>query len=142
MIRLIIRKCEEYFLIKVFKDEIGDFNIFDMDDVRDFFQSVFDSLRKKYDLHGLIDVDVYVNDCYGMIIEMMPIDSYFDEIDMRIKMHLSNVFLVEIDNNSILDYEDVYYYDGKFYGNYRDNCDSEVLYKETEDIMNKGIKVI
>lgn len=139
---MIIRKCEECFLIKVFKDEIGDFNIFDIDDVRDFFQSIFDKLRKKYDFHGLIDVDVYVNNEYGMIIEMMSVDSYFDDIDIRIKMHLGNVFLVSIDGNSILDYEDVYYYNDKFYGNYRELCDSEVLYKGTEDIINKGIKII
>lgn len=138
---MIIRKCDEYFLIKVFKENVGNFNIFDMDSVKDFFQSIFDELKKKYELHGLIDVDVYVNDSYGMIIEMMPIDSYFDEIDMRIKMHLSNVFLVEIDSNSILDYEDVYYYNGKFYSNYSGLIDSEVLYKDTEEIMNKGIKV-
>ena len=138
---MIIKKCDDYFLIKVFKEEIGDFNIFDMDDIRVFFQSIFDKLRKKYDLHGLIDVDVYVNDDYGMIIEMMPIDSYFDEIDIRIKMHLSNVFLINIDSNSILDYKDVYYYKGNFYGNYISLCDNEVLYKDTEEIINKGIKV-
>lgn len=139
---MIIRQCNDYFLIKFLKEEIGDFNIFDIDDIRVFFQSIFDNLRKKYDLHGLIDVDVYVNDDYGMIIEMMPIDSYFDEIDIRIKMHLNNVFLVSIDSNFILDYEEVYYYNGKFYGNYRYSCDNEVFYKNTEEIINKGIKVI
>ena len=138
---MVIRKCDDYFLIKIFKDNIGDFNIFDMDSVKELFQSIFDKLRIKYDLHGLIDVDVYVNDRYGLIIELYPIDSYFDEIDMRIKMHLKDVFLVSIDSNSILDYEDVYYYEGKFYGTYSGNNDSEVFYKNIEDIMLKGIKV-
>lgn len=138
---MIIRKCDDYFLIKVFKDRVGDFNIFDMDSIKEFFQSIFDKLREKYDLRGLIDVDVYVNNEYGIIVEMRPIDSYFDEIDMRIKMHLSDVFLVNIDSNSVLDYEDVYYYKGKFYGPYSGSSDSEVLYKNTEDIILKGIKV-
>jgi hypothetical protein len=56
-------------------------------------------------------------------------------------MHLNKEFFVEIDSSSILDYEDVYYYNGKFYGTYLDVCDSEVYYKNTEDIITKGIKV-
>lgn len=138
---MIIRKYEDCFLIKVFKDSVKDFNIFDMDSIKDFFQIIFNKFKNRYDLYGLIDVDVYVNDCYGMIIEMRPICDYFDEVDMRIKMHLNNAFLVNIDSNSILDYEDVYYYNGKFYGTYMGLCDSEVIYKNTEEIINKGIRV-
>lgn len=138
---MIIRKCDDYFLIKVFENNILDFNIFDLNSIKYFFQSIFNVLKEKYDLHGLIDVDVYVNNNYGLIIEMYPVDSCFDDIDMKIKMHLDSVFLVEIDSNCILDYEDVYYYNGKFYGTYLNNCDSEVLYKNTNDIINKGIKI-
>ena len=138
---MIIRKCDDYFLIKVFKDNIGDFNIFDMDSIKGLFQTIFDKLREKYDLHGLIEVDVYVNYNYGLIIELKPIDSYLDDVDMRIKMHLRDVFLVSIDSNSILDYEDVYFYDGKFYGTYIDNSDNEVIYKDIDDIIFKGIKI-
>lgn len=138
---MIIRKYDDYFLIKVFKDSVKDFNIFDMDSIKEFFQTIFDRLRKRYQLEGLIDVDVYVNDSYGMIIEMRPITSYFEEVDMRIKMHLNNLFLVIIDVNNILDHEDVYYYNGKFYGTYVESSDSEVFYKDTEDIINRGIKV-
>lgn len=139
---VIIKKCDDYFLIKVFKDRLEDFNIFDMDSIKKFFQTIFDKLKEKYELHGLIDVDVYIDEKYGMIIEVCPIESYFDEIDIRIKVHLSNLFLVEVDNKSILDYEDVYYYDGKFYGSYLDVSDSEVFYKNTDKIISKGIKII
>lgn len=138
---MIIQKCDDYFLIKVFKNCVEDFNIFDMDSIKELFQSIFDKLKKKYNLHGLIDVDVYINDVYGLIIEMRPIKTYVDEIDMRIKMHLNNLFFVNIDSSSILDYEDVYYYEGKFYGTYLETSDSEVFYKNTEEIINKGIKV-
>lgn len=138
---MIIRKIDDYFLIKVYQEELGDFDIFDTDDVKIFFQSVFDKLREKYNLKGLIDVDVYVNWDYGMIIEIHPICDYFDEVDMRIHVHLGSVFLSLIDMNHILDYEDVYYYKGKFYGTYLGLCDNEVLYKDTEDIIRYGIKV-
>lgn len=145
---MIISKCDENFLIKIFKDSLEEFNIFDIESIKELFQDIFKKMTKKWDLHGFYDADVYVNNEYGMIIELMPVnsyleefDNYFDEVDIRINVHLSNEFLVLIDSNSILDYEDVYYYDGKFYGAYLGNCDNEVLYKDTDLIVNKGIKI-
>lgn len=139
---LIIRKCDEYFLIKVFGEYLGDFNIFDVNDIKVFFGELFKKLIKKYDLHGLIDAYLYINNDYGMIVELYELDSYFDDIDVKININFSDLFLVNIDNKDILDYENVYYYNGKFYGNYKESCDSEVLYKNTGEIINKGIKVI
>ena len=138
---MIIRKCEEYFLIKVFNEYLGNFNIFDVNDIKVFFSELFKKLIKKYNLHGLIDAYLYINNDYGMIIELYELDSYFDNIDVRIKINFSDLFLVNIDNKDILNYEDVYYYNDKFYGNYKNISDSEVLYKNTKDIINKGIKI-
>lgn len=145
---MIISKCDENFLIKIFKDSLEEFNIFDIESIKELFLDIFKKMTKKWDLHGFYYADVYVNNAYGMIIELVPVnsyleefDNYFDEVDIRINVHLSNEFLVLIDSNSILDYEDVYYYDGKFYGAYLGNCDNEVLYKDTDLIVNKGIKI-
>lgn len=145
---MIISKCDENFLIKIFKDSLEEFNIFDIESIKNLFQDIFKKMTKKWDLHGFYDADVYVNNEYGMIIELVPVnsyledfDNYFDEVDIKINVHLSNEFLVLIDSNSILDYEDVYYYDGKFYGSYLGNCDNEVLYKDTDLIVNNGIKI-
>ena len=66
--------------------------------------------------------------------------SNFEEIDIRIKMHLNSLFLVNIDCYNILDYDEVYYYDGKFYGTYLENTDSDIIYKKTEKIIKDGIK--
>lgn len=138
---MIIRKIEDYFLIRIYKESIGEFNIFDKDDIKDCFQKILNKIQKKYNLRGLVEVDVYVNLDYGMIIEIHPICNYFNDIDMRIHIHLDSVFLVNIDTNHLLDYDDVYYYKGKFYGTYPGVCDNEVFYKDTEDIINKGIKI-
>ena len=138
---MIIRKCEDYFLIKIFKNSLINFNIFDTDDIRELFKSILKKLNKMYDLHGLIDADVYVCEQYGMIIELSPINSYFDGIDIKINFHLCNYFLVSIDSSSILDYDDVYYYDGKFYGTYSMFSDSDIFYKNTDEIISNGIKV-
>jgi len=138
---VIIQKIDNYFLIKIFKDDIGDFNFFDLDSLQELFEKVFYKLKDKYELTGLIDVDVYVNFDYGMIIEMHPVYDYFEEIDMRLHIHLDNVFLVEIDISEILDYEKIYYYKDKFYGNYLGICDNEVFYKNTDEIIKNGVKI-
>lgn len=138
---MIIRKKDDFFLIKIYKEFMGDFDIFDKNSIKEFFQDVFQKLKQKYDISGLIDVDVYVNSSYGMIIEVHPICDYFDEVDMRIQIHLGSIFLNEIGMDELIDYEDVYYYKDKFYGIYQGINDSEVLYKDIEDIIEKGIKV-
>lgn len=138
---MIIQKLEDYFLVKVYKEIIGDFNIFDVDDIQVLFQDVFDKLKKKYDLKGLLEVDVYIHLEYGMILEIRPICDYFEEVDVRIHIHLDSDFLVEIPMEEIINQEEVYYYQGKFYGPYLESSDSEVFYKNTDEIRNKGIKV-
>ena len=138
---MIIRKLDDYFLIKISKSEVGDLNIFDMDNIKSLFKIIFTKLKKKYSLHGQIDAEVYVNNNYGLIIELYLIDDFFEGIDIRIKMHLNSLFLVNIDCYNILDYDDVYYYDGKFYGTYLENTDSNIIYKKTEKIIKDGIKV-
>lgn len=138
---MIIQKLNNCFLIKISKSEVGDLNIFDIDDIKGLFKSIFTKLKKKYDLHGQIDAEVYVNNNYGLIIELYLIDDFFEEIDIRIKMHLNSLFLVNIDCYNILDYDEVYYYDGKFYGTYLENTDSDIIYKKTEKIIKDGIKV-
>lgn len=138
---MIIDKCENIFIIKVFKEYCTDFDVYDKDSIRNFFQEIFVKLKKKYNLKGIFDVDVYVNLEYGMIIEICPVCDFLEDVDMRIKIHLGNVFLVLIDINNILDYEDVYYYKGKFYGTYFGLCDNEIIYKDVDNIINYGIKV-
>jgi hypothetical protein len=138
---VIIQKIEDYFLIKVYKECMGDIDLFDMDGVQDLFQKIFLKIRDKYELSGLIEVEVYVHGKYGMIIEIRPICNYFDEVDVKIHVHLDSTFLVCIDALDILDYEEVYYYQDKFYGVYTKMSDSEILYKDIEEILDQGIKI-
>lgn len=35
----------------------------------------------------------------------------------------------------------LYYYDNKYYTNYSEKLDSIIVYKEVQDIINKGIKL-
>ena len=140
---LIIRKVDDYLVIRVFKENIGDFNVLNVDSIKVFFKDILKKIQKKYKLNGIIEAEVYVYLEYGIIIELHPIsfEYYSDEIDMNIHVHLDSVFLIEIDINSILDYNSVYYYKDKFYGIYSKICDNEIFYKDVDEIINNGIKV-
>lgn len=138
---MIITKENEFFLVKIYQENLSDFDIFDKDSISELFQSILVKLKKKYDIKGLMEVEVFVNPNYGMIIEIHPIYSYFDEVDMRIQVHLNSIFMCEIDSNDLLNFYDVYYYKDKFYAIYTKFVDSQVIYKESEEIIEKGIKV-
>ena len=138
---MIIRKFDDYFLVKIYRENLSDFDVFDIDTIRPFFKEIFRKIKNKYNLKGLIDVDVYFNLDYGIIMEIHPVCDLFEQIDVKIHIYLNNVFLTLIDMNDIIDCKNVYYYKGNFYSNYTGLCDNEVFYKDTDNIINYGIKV-
>ena len=137
---MIIQKLDDYYIIKIFKEKLGDFNPFDKSCIEKLFQKILKKLLKNYSIHGLIDADIYFDRLYGMIIELREVYDYFDDIDLKIHFHLDSVFLVEIDDD-IKSLKDVYYYQGKYYKTYDKMIDSPIIYKDSEciEIMEKGI---
>ena len=138
---MIFNKENKFILVKIFKSYLNDFDIYDKDNIIDLFKDIFITIKNKYNLLGLFDVDIYVNDEYGLIIEIHNICSYDYEIDLRINVHLDSIFFSEINSSEILDYNKVYYYNDKFYGLFKKFSDNDVIYKNTNVIINDGIKV-
>ncbi len=140
---MIIQKIDDCYQIKIFKEVLGDFDVFDRKEIEKLFQKILIKLLKKYEIKGLLDVDVYVQPLYGMIIEMKEVYSYFDEIDMRIHFHLEAIFLNEVSDSEVLKSSEIYYYKGKFYKVYDGIGDSCLIYKEDEceEIIEKGVKL-
>lgn len=138
---MVVQKLENGFLVKVYKEYIDKFDFFDKDNIQELFQKILTKILEKYELKGLVDVDVYVNNEFGLIIEFQEIHSYFEDIDLQIHFHIGSVFLFEIELNDIFSYSDVYYYKGKFYGSYHGLIDSSIFYKGIDEIIEKGIKV-
>ncbi len=137
---MIIRKIDNIFIVRIFKDKLNDFDVFNQDSIRHLFKNVLSQIRSKYYLEGLLSIDIYVNECYGMIIEIEPINYYQDEIDMKIQVHLDCIFLYEINLPEIKTLKNVYYYKNKYYTIYQNMIDSNVIYK-ADDILEKGIKI-
>ena len=137
---MIIKKLDDCYIIKIFKEELGDFDAFDKKCIEGLFQKILKKIIKKHSIHGLLDADVYFDRLYGMIIELREVYDYFEEIDLRIHFHLDSAFLVEVEND-INSLKDVYYYQGKYYKTYDKMMDSPVIYRDSEciEIMEKGI---
>lgn len=138
---MIIRKIDNTYIIKIIKKEIINFDIFNQQKIKELFQKIILKLKKKYNIMGLLKVDIYVNKYYGMIIEMKPIYNDIDEIDMKISFHLDTTFLYEINETEIIKEKEIYYFKNKYYGIYQKPIDSNIIYK-TDNILKEGIKVL
>ena len=138
---MIIQKLDDYYIVKIFKEKLGDFNPFDKSCIEKLFQKILKKLLKNYSIHGLIDADIYFDRLYGMIIELREVYDYFDDIDLKIHFHLDSVFLVEIEYDYFNKMNDVYYYKGKYYKVYDKIIAGPIIYTDSEctEIMEKGI---
>ena len=138
---MIFNKENKFLLIKIFKSYLKDFDIYNKDDIINLFKFIFIKIKKKYNLSGLFNVDIYVNSDYGMIIEINNLYYLDNESDMKINIHLDSIFLVEISSNEIFNHDEIYYYNNKFYSKYNQLYDSYVIYKNIDEIISNGIKI-
>lgn len=143
MIGLIINNDGSLFIIKIYKESIDNFDLFDIDNVTDIFKDILVKIKRKYNVSGLCDIDVYVNYDFGMIIEINNVYKYGKDIDVEIRFHIDSYFMNEIDfdPDAINLYDDLYYYNNKYYTMYNKLWDSNIIYKDCEDIVNKGIRI-
>ena len=138
---MVIRRNDNLFVIKIFKEHLNEIDIYDRDSIILLFKKILSKLRKKYDICGLFNIKVYINDDYGMIMEINNVYKYNDEIDIKIKFNIDWLFLYEVnelDNNK----GNIYYYNDKYYSDsFDDSLDSYVIYKNSFDIVYNGIKI-
>lgn len=109
----------DYYIVKVFNN---DFDIYDHEEIKNFVQFLFKKLLNKYKIQGNFLLNIYIDNMYGMIIEIKQDkdDFIFDNLlDIKIKFNLNISFLYEIDyfysiENS-LNNQNIYYYNDKYY---------------------------
>ena len=134
---MIIRKYDNKYIIRILNNRFNESDYYNQEKISDLFKNIILKIKEKYTIKGLLDIDVYINKYYGMIIEIEVIYSELEEIDMRIHFHLDAIFLTETtDYNS----KDLYYYKNKFYTIYNNISDNDIIYK-TKDVLTKGIRI-
>lgn len=112
-----------------------------MDSILELFKGVLGKLKDKYKISGLCIIDVYVSEIFGMIIEVNNVYKYQNEIDVKITFHIDSIFMMEIDIDDLNNYDEIYYYKEKYFTNYNKDIDSNIIYKDSLDIVNKGIRL-
>lgn len=144
---MIINKLDNDYLIKIYKSSIDNINIYDIDDIYTLVKLIIKKIIKNNSLSGNYQVNIYINDIYGMIIEFNKLeDNHY--IDIKINIYIDSIFLYESDINYLDNYNDnIYYYLNKYYLLPKKNninlleVDNIIYGKKVYDILNKGIKI-
>ena len=142
-----ISKISNNYLIKIYKEEIKNINIYDIDDIYTLIKLIIKKIIKNNNISGDYQINIYINDIYGMIIEFNKIKEN-NYIDLKIKVNVDSIFLYESNFNYLNNYKNtIYYYKNKYYLLPKDsNINllevSNIIYgKEVKEIMSKGIKL-
>lgn len=141
-----ISKLGNDYLIKIYKEEIKDINIYDIDDIYTLIKLIIKKIIKNNNISGNYQINIYTNDIYGMIIEFNKIkeNSY---IDLKINITIDSIFLYKTNSNYLNTNNTIYYYKNNYYILPKDNNINlleveEVLYGNiVKEILSKGIKL-
>lgn len=142
------------YVIKIPKDEIK-IDIYNKDDIGKLIKKIFSRIIKSEKLTGLVYLDIYVNELYGLIIKLERKNIVFfnEEIDIKITFNIDSTFLYEINYFDYLNLNikgDIYFYKKKYYLKI-DSLDqkkylkllefSDIIYDNIDEILNRGIKL-
>lgn len=143
------------------REQIKSIQFNNKEKLEEYFKKLFIKLNDKYDIefNGYYNIDIYVDNNYGMIIEIMNEDmdyyNYFNQVDMKINI-IESSFLYEIKyeflNKDILENTLCYKYLDKIYLKLKENINniilsrllefSNVIYgKQVDKILNISKKV-
>lgn len=148
---------KDSYLVKVFNNQTN-FDIYNHDEISKFVQDIFKNSLRKYNLSGNIIFNIFLDELYGMIIEIKKeSDSFIKNlVDIKIKVNLNISFLYEIDYFYLIEKniinQNIYYYNDKFYleivnyisqQDYLDLLDNSlIIYNcDINAVINNGIKL-
>ena len=141
-----ISKLGNDYLIKIYKEEIKDINIYNIDDIYTLIKLIIKKIIKNNNISGNYQINIYTNDIYGMIIEFNKIKEN-NYIDLKINITIDSIFLYKTNSNYLNTNNTIYYYKNNYYILPKDNNINlleveEVLYGNiVKEILSKGIKV-
>lgn len=141
-----ISKFGNDYLIKIYKEEIKDIDIYDIDDIYTLIKLIIKKIIKNNNISGNYQINIYTNGIYGMIIEFNKIKEN-NYIDLKINITIDSIFLYKTNSNYLNTNNTIYYYKNNYYILPKDNNINlleveEVLYGNiVKEILSKGIKV-
>ena len=141
-----ISKSGNDYLIKIYKEEIRDINIYNIDDIYALVKKIIKKIVKNNNISGNYQINIYANDIYGMIIKFNKIKEN-NYIDLKINITIDSIFLYKTNDNYLNANKNIYYYKNNYYILPKDNNINlleveEILYGNiVKEILSKGIKL-
>ena len=141
-----ISKYDNDYLIKIYKEEIKDINIYNINDIYTLIKLIIKKIIKNNNISGNYQINIYTNNIYGMIIEFNKIKEN-NYIDLKINITVNSIFLYKANNNYLNTNNTIYYYKNNYYILPKDNNINlleveEILYGNiVKKILSKGIKI-
>ncbi len=141
-----ISKSGNDYLIKIYKEEIRDINIYNIDDIYALVKKIIKKIVKNNNISGNYQINIYANDIYGMIIKFNKIKEN-NYIDLKINITIDSIFLYKTNDNYLNANNTIYYYKNNYYILPKDNNINlleveEILYGNiVKEILSKGIKL-
>ena len=125
------------------------FNFDDSKAITERVKETIGKLNKYYSivLKGFYKVLVYVNRCYGMIIEVLKLEEYdeynSDSVDLKIIINNdTDIYLKTTNYDIVSEAKEFYYKNGYYYLNIKDISEGFDKYIEFFDIIYKDIDKI
>lgn len=141
----------EYYSDKIVTYLINRHIKLEVEDIKQLLYDVLNNLIENYnvDIRNNYDINIYINDLYGIVVELVKInsDSHDDFNSIGLNIVDEKLFLYEIDDP--LDYigNEIYYYDDKFYLNIK-NIDInlfenvKIIYDDyVYKVLGRGVKI-
>lgn len=131
-------------------------DIYNQVKVKELTKEIIKKINKKNKLYGLTYLEIYQDINYGTIIKVKNDKTIYykkDEIEIKIIIHTDTPLLYKIDYFDIKkDYKNkIYYYKNNFYLELESKINkekylrllevSEVIYEDTYQIINNGLKI-
>lgn len=131
-------------------------DIYNQVKVQELTKEIIKKINKKNKLYGLTYLEIYQDINYGTIIQIKNDKNIYykkDEIEVKIIIHTDTPLLYKIDYFDIKkDYKNkIYYYKNNFYLELENKINkdkylrllevSEVIYEDTYQIINNGLKI-
>ncbi len=131
-------------------------DIYNQVKVKELTKEIIKKINKKNKLYGLTYLEIYQDINYGTIIKVKNDKTIYykkDEIEIKIIIHTETPLLYKIDYFDIKkDYKNkIFYYKNNFYLELENKINkdkylkllevSEVIYEDTHQIINNGLKI-
>ena len=150
---MIINKIDNSYIIKLLNKQINVYNPIVLEDIT---KKIIKRINTSNKLKNNIHLTFYLDNNYGTIIKLQDYKSSYtlnNEKTVKITIHTDSNFLYELDYFDIKKFtsQKIYYYKNKFYLRINKSLNtkdyykllelSEIIYEDTESILDKAIKI-